>query len=307
MARERFPRKQYWPWSRESRFQSKQPDDSALKASHRALERLEFGADAPSHASLSVYWPTVQTPPPSGRDMRPGKRSQQQQPLLIEFIGLPGSGKTTLITNSGFSKADVAASAVHSPISRPRPGLSLLRAPFFAGLVFSAAIHRGIYARSALRKCVTVVRRYVELCDVRGAGAAVIDEGPTHALFTLFFGSEPSWLSKPLERRLLALIARQVAYFVYVDVPPEECTARLQTREAPHSRFNSSTAPKLTQALLTDCTYPAIVGPLRQLAAERVKTCNDVESCCYLLQGLASEHSDRLESNSRSINNEFFR
>lgn len=283
MAREPLPQKARWPWARGC----KQSPDSALEASHRALTSLQSGSDAPPMTSISVYRLAPQAGANSAQHGVPARQSEQQ-PLLIEVIGLPGSGKTTLISESGFSKADASASAEGSALLRPWSGRWLLRAPLFATLVISAALHRRIYARSALRKCITVVRRYVELRDVRGAAAAVIDEGPTHALFTLFFGSEPSFLSQRLERRLLAKIAGRIGYFLYVDISPEECAARLQSRDAPHSRFNVSTAPEITQALLTDRTYSAIRASLSVVATDRVKSCNNLKSCCSLLLTLAT-------------------
>lgn len=268
-------------------FDKKQSPESRLKASYNALRNLEPSAAPLSDTSLTLYW---WSPAHSSIARKNAvRRRRARPPLLIEVIGLPGSGKTTLITMSGFTRTGRPIDTALQPGSRS--AFALLRAPLFAALVFLSALLRGIYAPCMLRKCVTSVRRYVEVCDVRGAGTAVIDEGPTHALFTLFFGSTPNFLSKILERHLLGRIAKRVDYFVHIDVHPSECVARIRRRAAPHSRFNACAPPPLLDGLMRDCTYSSIVGALKELSGENFDSCSDLVSGRALLRALSTEHS----------------
>jgi hypothetical protein len=157
---------------------------------------------------------------------------------VVEVFGRPGSGKSPLCERAG------------SPEPMTSPPMWPLRAPLFALAVALFAVSR----RASLRRAGIVVRRYTELGSIKGA--AVVDEGPMHALHSMLYGSNRplGWVGTLLVR----MIARQSDKLLFLEVPADTCLRRLTKRDRPHSRFNAQITDAQKAAFLADRTNERI-------------------------------------------------
>lgn len=190
---------------------------------------------------------------------------------IVELIGRPASGKSQLAA----SLARMPGWAAMSPVPAERPRvrvlspLAALSAPIFSFCLLTAlATRKGVGVRQ-VRGALTVIRRYVALKRIRGRGIHVIDEGPTHALFSVLFGTTAPGGSSDGLKRLLAMIADRVTYFALLDVSAETCLHRARARDVPSSDFTADMSEDTARAFLADETYEEILDELE--AVDRTK------------------------------------
>ena len=195
-------------------------------------------------------------------------------PILIEFAGLPGSGKSTVshALAASLGRRGVEAREPSFDITEGRGKIARRVSTF--GYLVRAAGRKPLRCLAAMR----VVRPGLpggfgdaaqtawNLLAVTGTatparGATVLDQGPIQALWSVAFSANGKLDLGAAERWLHAFAADFARWWiVFVDVPEELALARLEQRESQISRLQDPTRPDRVadaQAALAECQRAA--------------------------------------------------
>ena len=169
--------------------------------------------------------------------------------LLVEMLGLPGAGKSSLAkaTCAALHAQGVSADVVDLPISAAVPQRARVRRRV------GAAVHIGLTRprwtlrstaqilavhQPSLRDSASVLAQWLAVTDLAArsrarGGVQILEEGPLQTLWTLLLRSPD-----PLPRQLLdgLLPSARSDVVVVLDVPLDVVEARLRRRASKHSR-----------------------------------------------------------------------
>lgn len=182
--------------------------------------------------------------------------------LLVELLGLPGSGKSALAreTCRALQSGGHRAEVLDRPISAAVPkgqrvrrrtagaARTALRRP--AWTVTSAALMAGI-DQPARRDTAAALTQWLAVCDLASRararpGVHLLEEGPCQTLWTLLLRSGDALPEELLDSWPRAAAADVV---VVLDVPLAVVAARLQRRGSKHSRSQHLQGQALTEEL----------------------------------------------------------
>jgi hypothetical protein len=195
--------------------------------------------------------------------------TRSEQPRVIELIGLPGSGKTSLGERAqalGLAPV-VDVSAV--PVSRSRWTGRLrlfMAAPVFSALCYLCLGTRRGVKRDNVRRMFAAQVRYCHISRLPPVETVVLDEGPLHGLFISLFGTRETALSRPLLQYACALICRRVDVFVHIDRTKQQSISKLLRRSTSQSRFNSNMSEHEVDAYLADTSYDELLRAIERAA-----------------------------------------
>lgn len=182
--------------------------------------------------------------------------------VLVEMLGLPGSGKTAVAREAciALRRRGVTADVVDEPISAavPRRSRIVRRTSASARAVvgnprwaLSSAMWMASIRQSSGRDAASVFAQWLALRDLSTrarsrAGVHLLEEGPLQTLWTLLLRT-----SDGLATDLLGQLPREARcdLVVVLDVPVEVAEARLQRRTSKHSR-SQQLPPALLRAEL---------------------------------------------------------
>ena len=203
----------------------------------------------------------------------------------IEVLGLPGSGKTTLVR-------EVARSAIATttdwagPVYRSRLPVAarlFLSAPVFSATAYLLLLTRSHVTWVAVRRVLSVQRRLVLMRQPNGLRQRVLDEGPVHALYIALYGTSATRFSGVLLRAVLRTLASSVDHYVYMDTPKEQCISNFASPDRTSVRFNHQSGPAAIELFRRDSTYEEILGGLRCVAGSKVHVVPDVDTALGLI------------------------
>ena len=209
--------------------------------------------------------------------MTPRAGSRPGAPL-VEFFGLPGSGKTTLAAEV-FRRLSVRAPGMLFGPDLIRDGAGgRTRAAAKALLVARTAADRGALSlplsaaavrqpgtRDRIRAAATVASVLGQYAAARRAGAgAVLDQGLLQAAWTLRFRSDDP-AAHGVATRLLDRARKNGAIVVFVDTPPETCYRRLHSRSSRHSRMQMAGTGDPAEWVRANDVLSAILSEFRSM------------------------------------------
>ncbi|MCK6575587.1 ATP-binding protein [Myxococcota bacterium] len=182
-------------------------------------------------------------------------------PFVVELVGLPGAGKSTLVAALLSELAAGGARITGAPrvgaaSTRLRRGRALLNALSCEPGAALGALAAGGLDRAALGRVTHFLGRLTQARTLaRGPWDLVLlDEGPLQALFTLS-ALQPATIAGPsvhVARRVAAALPVGRTVLLLVDVDPAEAARRLSQRpvDGARSRFDGLSPAALTPLLL---------------------------------------------------------
>jgi hypothetical protein len=196
--------------------------------------------------------------------------SRAASSALVEILGLPGAGKSTLEHLAAAEGTVETVSYWRDPL--PRHGLPMtveffLRAPVFSAAAYLAVLTRRGVTTAHLRGVTSVQRRHFLVKRMRGT-ARVLDEGPVHSLFQVLYGTNETAVSRLLLRLVLRLLSRQVGSYVHLDTPVERCIDNFRQAGRTSLRFNADSSAQFIDEFRRDRTYEQILDGLRSVRAK---------------------------------------
>lgn len=205
--------------------------------------------------------------------------------LVVELVGLPGSGKTAV---AQATRATLCARGVPAVVADEPISAAVGRTPRMLRRTSAAvmtALHRPVWTASAAaaiaavhqpsrRDTASVVAQWLALCHLTSrardaAGVQLLEEGPLQTLWTLLLRSPD-----PLPAGLLSSWphAARIDLVVVLDVPLDVVEARLTGRASKHSRSQQLAPEGLRAELvrgrrLVDDLAAATTSPVLRLRA----------------------------------------
>ena len=189
--------------------------------------------------------------------MSAGRAGGGSAPLLVELVGLPGAGKSTLARALLTELARRGACITAAPRVGARAGRGhRLRALFEAVRAHPGLAASGLglsrFDRPALGRLVHLLGRVTQAeALARGTAELVLlDEGPIQALWALTTPERPGAQCRA-QAMARGLLPDGRAVLVHVEVPAAEAAARLaaRSREGARSRFDGRPATELLPLL----------------------------------------------------------
>jgi hypothetical protein len=211
---------------------------------------------------------------------------------VYELTGYPGAGKS----HAGERLCDGRTWSLMDGVSKtdPRRGtadriLLSLRFPLVTLLLYALLLSRRGGTVQNLRMAVTIQRRLAFIEGAPGGeGRVLLDEGPVHGLFSVLYGTGPTWLSRYLLDALIARIGRRLAGVIHLTATPAIALENLKSRPPGRSRFNASMAPTDMQAFLDDRVYDELLQSIRRRWPDRLHLAADAGELRQLLDALAA-------------------
>jgi hypothetical protein len=200
------------------------------------------------------------------------------RPTVIEMLGLPGSGKSTVVhelTEGGIATMSTW-NGLHPTRWPPVAVQLVLRAPLLSALTSLTVATRRRIGLVHLRRTLSVQRRHLIVKAQRSKGVLALDEGPVHALFIALYGTRSTVVSRWLLRVVLSLLARRVDRFVFLDVPRERCVENFRRPGRSSARFNEASSPATIREFMADRTYDEILHALGKVAGDRLVVVDSV-------------------------------
>ena len=204
---------------------------------------------------------------------------------LIGMIGRPGSGKgylcQSLLASPGWMLKAGAGEAGRSWLAP----ITMMMNPVVSLLAVAAASTRIPVDFRRYRQVVRVVRKYDGVKRERGPGMVIVDEGPVHALFNVFFWSSATAVSRFFTRQLLRIVAGRFAAFVHLDIGREAALDNTRRRNHAGSWFNANMSEEVADRFLSDTSYDEIVEALKSVAPGKVHAFSNVGDAREFLIG----------------------
>lgn len=205
---------------------------------------------------------------------------------MIEIIGRPGSGKSYLCKFLAASPGwRVAPGSGESGRWWLAPLTFVLR-PAVSMLATAAAYARPPADIHRFRQVIRAVRKYDGTRRIKSSGITVVDEGPVHALFNIFFGSTSTTASRLLTRQLIRLLSRRPTLFLHLDIGDEAAVENTKRRHDPGSWFNREMSGSTAERLAADESYSEIVDTLTAIVPEKVLRFSSVPEALEFLTQL---------------------
>ena len=210
-----------------------------------------------------------------------------QSPGVIELLGPPGAGKTSVL-HEVISLGEWGA--VADPLRPRKVGVlgrlrMLWSSPVVGGLSYLVVTTRRDAGLSNLSRVYLVQRAHLLVRGSPAAGGLLMDEGPVHGLFVALYGTRGTWISRHFLRRLVAVLARGVTRYIYIDAPIEECVRNFTNRVADTSRFARSSSEDEIEAFRNDRTYAEILTCLEIVASRKLCRVGSADEARALLGG----------------------
>jgi RecA/RadA recombinase len=168
--------------------------------------------------------------------------------LVVEFCGLPGSGKTTVAVHARNAMVgqglacDVADAGISASAARPRRVALRLRSSLRESTrhplsALGAASRIALSGQESPRDAVAVLAQWLTVRDLvegakRSGGLHLLEEGMLQTLWTLLLRSH----TDPSRRLWPSLAGSRSDLIVMVDTPVALVQDRLEARESRHSR-----------------------------------------------------------------------
>lgn len=190
---------------------------------------------------------------------------------VIELIGLPAAGKTTV----GRRAAESLDIQLWEDWKLPQryswlpPTLQL----FILSPVASLCLYALVGTRSSsssvnFKRVVSITRRHIAIARFPSGGPPIlVDEGPLHSLFVTLYGTQPTRVSRQLLPIAVAILTRRVTAFTLIDTSKERCIKNFQSPGRTSARFNALAGQEEIETFLADSTYSEIVQVLREREA----------------------------------------
>lgn len=179
------------------------------------------------------------------------------QSLLVEFVGLPGSGKTT-VANKIISLARLRGAAVKSGAevlksskSKNNRFSNFCRDPLFSSLFYFSALRlppRRFFRMRGVNGFLCETFAFKQKVANNFGEIVVVDEGLIHHFYSMARGADPfhaAMLLSELASRYYNGLSHQL---VYCCLDPEICIERFKARIQDSSSFNRGTPDAAIEA-----------------------------------------------------------
>jgi thymidylate kinase len=189
-------------------------------------------------------------------------RGQARGPLVVEFVGLPGAGKSTVAARLAEaagerasrwgSRKAIGAGEVRRSIHYPRLGLFFLRHPDELRAAVGLASNGSSWnprRQYQVVKYLSVWSYRLALARQRGYEVIILEQGPVQDTWSLMLRG--SWPSETLESSVSRMIlgAGLPYALVYFEVAAEAAAARIARRPTMESRFDHLDPAEATRQL----------------------------------------------------------
>jgi hypothetical protein len=213
--------------------------------------------------------------------------SEASQPAVIEIIGRPGSGKSSLCKSLLESPGWQMEPGAGEPGRRWLAPLTLMLRPIVTILATAVASTRTPNDLRRYREVVRVVRKYDGMRRIRGRRLTVVDEGAAHQLLNVLFWSSSTPASRFFTRLLLRALARRPATFVYLDTPKDVALENTRRRNHPGSWFNNEMSEEVAARYIADTSYDEILETLKSVAPGKVRSFSNMAEALEFVDSLA--------------------
>lgn len=197
----------------------------------------------------------------------------KKNPLLIELVGYPGCGKTSVGRNliQRFIKAGLNTQAEDEDVTRQdqedvsvrilRRFENFFQCPWLTARMYKFVLSTEIGPLSALRAAGRLSNLAVRVANAgeRNCEVLISDELFVHGLFSFWFGRVEQPKEKQLESIIKTVYAGRDHLLVYLDIPRYVCQDRFSRRDGTLSRFNSQTNGEMVDGFLNDLNYAKIL------------------------------------------------
>lgn len=193
-------------------------------------------------------------------------------PLIIEFIGLPGAGKTTIVqhmfaelTTAGYQCFSLSSFDNPEPVEKNKGGIlskSKTLVHFLSACLTNPGIarHAFIYAWQVkprnfenLRRLVVLMARlnYFQTILRKNYDLILLDQGILQYIWSIAVNGKPPEDSRHLQSLLKGVLNTVPSFVVHIDVDVDLAVERIQQRPTARSRFDRM-SPMQVSELLTE-------------------------------------------------------
>lgn len=207
------------------------------------------------------------------------------KPLVVEFVGLPGSGKTTVAeaVREKLQREKTVSSTAINPSRQRRDLVEKIRM-FPEFVVFCTRFHSyfglGLLAlfysrRDWTRKVKRLIniaaymfleKKYLGGLIAGESNYIILDEGPVHHLWSFFYSSGA--VSEKIISGMISGVVSLSRIYIYMDCDKDEMISRVLGRDT-QSRFDLMSREELRKAYdLGELNYLLIEQSMQQIGVE---------------------------------------
>jgi thymidylate kinase len=204
---------------------------------------------------------------------------------IAEIIGLPGAGKTTVVS---LVASRVAVAILRHPSveiqGRGVIGRLLMTAkcPLASAYFYGFVCFRRRLRLQHVLNVFSLQKRFVAVYCRSGGSSLLVDEGVVHGMFSAAFGSSSTAISRFFLRRIVRSLVRKEARFYFLDVDKETSAQRFLGRRS-NSRFSADMTEENRDTFFDDDPYQELITVIRTVAPEKLVERSSLESMVEVL------------------------